>query len=666
MEPLDEPRASSWDVWLGLVLAIAGPVVAWFGWRGLPLEFLLILAGLWLMVTGLCWRRQFLTLLGPLFIYEIIRETRRSRYFLLRVYCYLMVFIIIMAALIWSITGTSLVLTVAEGTRMAQSIAVMLLAAHLILVTLIVPVYVGAAVTEDKERRTLEFLMATELDSKEILLGKLAVRLAIVMLMLFTGLPVLALLQLVGGLDADLVLGGFAATFAYTFGLACLALYNSVRARQTREAILRTYLVLIGYLLLSWMFSNLLIKIQSWLNPPLPWVAWTPGSGPPQATWVSYLFEYLDLIRVGSPFMINDLMREQMNLGKTPGEAFSLVIFEFIGFYAIAGLLLLCLALLAFRKVFKQEQETVPLVQKVHSERRSRSVGNHAFLWKELWFEGAGRPGRLHMLLTILIVVGSFVPIWSIENQEVAHVNSVNTHPEMARHRGNVKRDYARYAFGVSTLILSLFLLQVAVRASSSFSRERERHTLESLLACPATAADLVGAKWVGTILSIRLAWLWPVSMGVIGVLCGRVPVLAFAALFAIWLIYAGAITCLGMWYSMISLSSTRALVYTLATVGLLYTGTLALPMQYRGRQISSGMHASSREWLFRFQISMSPAFVFDRLIPAVTASGAGERPAEDWEGIMLAVSSFVWFMAGLLFWRRNVNLLRRQMCPQE
>ncbi len=107
-------------------------------------------------------------------------------------------------------------------------------------------------------------------------------------------------------------------------------------------------------------------------------------------------------------------------------------------------------------------------------------------------------------------------------------------------------------------------------------------------------------------------------------------------------------------------------MINTLATVGLLYIGTLALPMHYRGKQPPPDMLGAFREWLFQFQISMAPAFAFDRLVPAVTASNFRGASAEDWEVAMLTLSTFVWLWAGLFFWRRNMNLLRREMCPME
>jgi ABC-type Na+ efflux pump permease subunit len=228
-----------------------------------------------------------------------------------------------------------------------------------------------------------------------------------------------------------------------------------------------------------------------------------------------------------------------------------------------------------------------------------------------------------------------------------------------------IVKEYSNYAFTTSACILCLFLFPIAVHASSTISRERERHTLDSLLTCPVMPVDLLAAKWVGTMLSLRFAWLWPGSVWLIGTALGNVPLHTFACQLIVWLIYAGSIACLGQWYSMICRSSTRALLYTLATVAVLFTGIIALPMDFQSTPASPGAFGLFREWLFRFQISLSPAFVFGRLIPVVTAPDVFDgMPAQAWEGPMILFSAAFWFVAGFLLWRRTVNLLRRQMCP--
>ena len=78
---------------------------------------------------------------------------------------------------------------------------------------------VAGSIAEEKDRKTLEFLLATDLRNREIILSKLGARLANLLLFILTGLPILSILQFLGGVDPNLVLAGFAATFLTMAGL---------------------------------------------------------------------------------------------------------------------------------------------------------------------------------------------------------------------------------------------------------------------------------------------------------------------------------------------------------------------------------------------------------------------------------------------------------------
>src|SRR5262249_36197879 len=79
-------------------------------------------------------------------------------------------------------------------------------------VVLPTPPYTGGAVAAERERQSLDALLATDLRSREIVLGLYVSRLANLLMVLLTGLPVLALIEFLGGLDPNLVLAGFVVT----------------------------------------------------------------------------------------------------------------------------------------------------------------------------------------------------------------------------------------------------------------------------------------------------------------------------------------------------------------------------------------------------------------------------------------------------------------------
>src|SRR2546427_357840 len=78
----------------------------------------------------------------------------------------------------------------------------------------------AGAIAEEKDRRTLDYLLASDLSNAEIVFGKLLSRLAYLALIMLTGLPFLSLLQLLGGVDPSLVVVGLVVTLMTMLSLA--------------------------------------------------------------------------------------------------------------------------------------------------------------------------------------------------------------------------------------------------------------------------------------------------------------------------------------------------------------------------------------------------------------------------------------------------------------
>src|SRR5262245_39826726 len=104
------------------------------------------------------------------------------------------------------------------------------------------PAYTAGAIAEEKDRKTLEFLLATDLRDREIVLSKLAARLANLGLIVLTGLPILSLTQFLGGVDPNLVLAGFGFTALTLASLASFSILASAYFQKPRDAITVTYL----------------------------------------------------------------------------------------------------------------------------------------------------------------------------------------------------------------------------------------------------------------------------------------------------------------------------------------------------------------------------------------------------------------------------------------
>ena len=125
----------------------------------------------------------------------------------------------------------------------------------------------------------------------------------------------------------------------------------------------------------------------------------------------------------------------------------------------------------------------------------------------------------------------------------------------------------------VGTVVASLTLLGVAVRAASSVSGERDRQTLDNLLTTPLKSNDLLWAKWLGSLWSVRWAGLWLGVVWSIGILAGGLFPGTVPWLLLAWTIYAGFLAVVGLWFSVVCRTSLRATIWTLLTVAGLGVG---------------------------------------------------------------------------------------------
>jgi ABC-type Na+ efflux pump permease subunit len=129
------------------------------------------------------------------------------------------------------------------------------------------------------------------------------------------------------------------------------------------------------------------------------------------------------------------------------------------------------------------------------------------------------------------------------------------------------------YVRVVGSIVACVCLLAVALRASSSITGERERQTWESVLVTPLEGNAILFGKWLGAILSLRWAALWLAAIWISGLVWGGLSILALPLLVAACLVYAGFLSGLGLWFSMISRSSLRANVRTMVATGFLANG---------------------------------------------------------------------------------------------
>jgi ABC-type transport system involved in multi-copper enzyme maturation permease subunit len=502
--------------------------------------------GQWLLCTAALVLGFASLLCGPVFFFDLVRMTRRGRYFLVRT-AYALGLLVILFLIWWNqmaFHGAG-PLNPAQMADFANLFFCWFMIIQFGMVALLTPAYTAGAIAEEKERRTLEFVLATDLRNHEVVLGKLASRLVNLGFVVLTGLPILALLQLLGGVDPGLMATGFAATVVTILSLAALSILFSTMTRRARDAIILTYLAVPAYLAVGGLAFLLLVP-PGWADFPSTGAWHSPVTLKDVVEWFNAGNLVYAFIQVVSAY---------------GGGTLSTVLAGVLGRYALFhGLVVLgcCVAaVLRVRRAALAEQVVRVRKPGPGARRRRPSVSGRPMVWKELHAE---RGFRLHWFGRILVGVlvgASFIPLWLIVDDHLSRGTSDTVLAEQMN----------AWVRGVGTGVACLLLLGVAVRAVGGVSGERERQTLDSLLTSPLEGRDILYGKWLGSVLGLRWIWVWLGAIWLLGLITGGLSPLALPFLVGGWFVFAGFTAALGLWYSTVCRTTLRATLWTFFTL---------------------------------------------------------------------------------------------------
>lgn len=138
-----------------------------------------------------------------------------------------------------------------------QAIFTLLSIMQLLLVCFIAPALTAGAISLEREKQTLDMLVATPMRPGAIVVGKLLSALAFVVLMILAGIPVSALVLMYGGASVDDILRQQVVLFAAAIGFGVIGLFFSALIKRTQTAIVLTYCTVLALTigtLLIWRF----------------------------------------------------------------------------------------------------------------------------------------------------------------------------------------------------------------------------------------------------------------------------------------------------------------------------------------------------------------------------------------------------------------------------
>jgi ABC-type transport system involved in multi-copper enzyme maturation permease subunit len=508
-------------------------------------------------------------ILGPVFRSELMRTARRGRYYILR-----FVYGALLLALFWSAYeetfGGARTAKIAAVAQFAEGTFLVFALVQVVTVMVLIPPLFGGAIADEKQKKTLHYLMASQLSSGEIVADKMLGRLPHLVVFTAMGLPVVSILGLVGGVPVEYLVVAFVGTASTATFAAALTVLVSTLARGVRQSVLTAYV-----LLLTWLFVPTFIDVTGSRLYPMAY------------HWISAANEWLV---ASSPFGAFVLIMQGGGRGPFFRISPTLVAFQWmVGIQLAAAALFLVLAAWGLRPAFRRQEETPARRTWFRgaggSGPRRRwfarpECGADAVLWKERYFAPTDIFTRLVLLPAIVIVT---LPLALITEVQVSFGQVANEFWRNGPKAINWMSDNLVWALRLDIgWYTALWLLAVAGASASSVTLEHEEDTWVSLTATPLTGWQILRAKAIGAIWNQRgfaavMVLLWEMaSLSVVP----APNVLASVALVGLltWLVAA-----VGVHASLRATNTSRAIAATIATLFFLNGYPILLFLGFRG-----------------------------------------------------------------------------------
>ena len=132
-----------------------------------------------------------------------------------------------------------------DAARVGRSLANAMLITQLVLTAIFGLSFNGSAITQERDRETIDLLNLTLLTNSEIVLGKMLASVLFIVLLLFAGLPFFALSYTFGGWEMAELASAVLVIFSLVMLVSTIGLAISVNSKDTRTALGRTFSILI-------------------------------------------------------------------------------------------------------------------------------------------------------------------------------------------------------------------------------------------------------------------------------------------------------------------------------------------------------------------------------------------------------------------------------------
>jgi ABC-type transport system involved in multi-copper enzyme maturation permease subunit len=464
----------------------------------------------------------------------------------------------------WNDSSSEEVLSAHVQSQFASNFFYTFAVVQYVALLVVTPAYVAGAITDEKERKTIDYLFTTDLANREIVFGKLAARVATVILFVLAGLPLIAFLQMFGGIDPDLVLANTEGALITVVGLSTVAIAISAAAKRSRDAILIAYGLLLLYLATSLILPLIMAMLAAW--------------GYTTFTVIDVRIDLMDVTNwysVGNAFFS---VPQMTNFGRNFDPD---IVIRWLGryttFWTVVSMVSLGWAVTRLRAVAMHQRYGGERLTKKGAAKKAvrtlRPVGQQPLVWKEVFVADRGNKvfGILFRIAILFLLLS--IPIFGAYQVFFAPWAMQRTFAQQWEDFTEGMNFWVRMWTG----ILAFFIfIGTALRAASAVAGEKDRDTWVSLCTTPITVGEFLYAKWLGAMLSMRFALGTLVFVWVVGVLLGSSYIFMIPVTAVFLFVFNSAFALAGIWCSITArtalIANMRAFFVSVVMAGGFWT----------------------------------------------------------------------------------------------
>ncbi len=350
--------------------------------------------------------------------------------------------------------------------------------AQLTMICLLAPVFTASAITQERDSRTYNILLATPLTNTQIVLGTLMSRMYYVIVLLLSGIPVFAITLFYGGVTGMNIALSFAIALSTGLFMGSLAITIAVFRLGTGKTVFWFYVFnavyLLGLFLIEWQIAPV---------GPLPDTRYT--------TWLTGIHPFLALRSVVQP---STFVTPDLGMVAHLWRPFQLYLlypaYAYVALTLAGSLLLVGPSAIVLRRI--AQRSDVGLWQYLHHlvfpkaegrTRRARRVWANPVAWREAATRAGVSTRGVARWATVIVGIVAGGALLYCYHKGLASVVELR-----------------RWLVILVRIEFSVALLVAANTSASAVTRERESQTLDLLLVTPITSRYYIWGKLRGLV----------------------------------------------------------------------------------------------------------------------------------------------------------------------